>query len=148
MTRYVGVVLLLLVEMSPVSLARKEEPLDQLIARANAARPEQQPDLYMELADRLLKLAIEANKADQPEQFRSHLRDIVKYCDKAHSAAMHANKQLKRTEIRIRRVSTRLQDLKLDVDVDDQPQVQAAIDRLEGFRAELLHSMFGSKSND
>jgi hypothetical protein len=31
------------------------------------------------------------------------------------------------------------------VDPDDQPVVQAAIDKLESFRTELLKSMFGSK---
>jgi len=36
----------------------------------------------------------------------------------------------------------------LNIEADEQPPVQAAIDRLEGFRTELLHSMFGSKSND
>ena len=61
---------------------------------------------------------------------------------------MHSDKRLKHTEIKIRGISNKLRDLKLNVDIDDQPGVQAAIDRLEGFRTELLHSMFGSKNND
>jgi hypothetical protein len=95
-----------------------------------------------------MQLALDANKAGNTEQFRTALQQTVKYCDSAHSSAMHADKHLKRTEIKIREISNRLRDLKLDVDVDDQPAVQAAVDRLEGFRTELLHSMFGSKSND
>jgi hypothetical protein len=61
---------------------------------------------------------------------------------------MHSDKHIKRTEIKIREISNKLRDLKLNVEVDEQPGVQAAVDRLEGFRTELLHSMFGSKNND
>ena len=82
------------------------------------------------------------------EQFRADLQQIVKYSDNAHSAAMHTDKHLKRTEIKIREISNKLRDLKLSVDVDEQAEVQAAVDRLEGLRTELLHSMFGSKNND
>src|SRR5262249_33070267 len=98
--------------------------------------------------DRLLKSASESYKSNNRDQFHGEVDNIVKYCDNAHSAAMHSNKHVKRTEIQIRQISTRLRDMKLNVDVDDQQQIQTAIDRLEGFRTELLHSMFGSKTND
>jgi hypothetical protein len=131
-----------------ISFAAKEESLEQLIARAQAAKPDQQPDLYMQLADRLLKSATESYKNNRREEFHAQLDDIIKYCDSAHSSAMHANKHIKRTEIKIRQIATRLRDIKLNVDVEDQKHVQSAIDRLEAFRTELLHSMFGSKNND
>lgn len=44
-------------------------------------------------------------------------------------------------------MSQRLRDIKLDVDPDDQPSVQSAVDKLEHFRAELFKAMFGL-SND
>src|SRR5690349_11765006 len=115
-----------------------EETLEQLIARADAARPEQQADLYMQVAERELKSATSAYKADKIEDFRSAVQQIVKYSDSAHSAALHTGKHLKPTEIKIRRISIRLRDIKLEVSTDDQPPVQTAIDRLEGFRTELL----------
>lgn len=141
-------VLLCLLAVTSVSFGRKDESIEQMIARADAAKPDQQTDLYAQIAQRELQLAIDAYRASQWEQFRTSLEQTVKYCDSAHSAAMHADKHLKRTEIKIREISNRLRNLKLAVDVDDQPVVQAAIDRLEGFRTELLHNMFGSKSND
>ena len=147
MRRLVGVILLLLAA-GVASFGRAEETLEQLIARADAARPDQQPDLYMQVAERELKSATEASKSDNIEEFREAVQQVVKYSDSAHSAAMHSGKRLKRTEIKIRQIATRLRDVKLNVGADDQPPVQAAIDRLEGFRSELLHSMFGSKSND
>ena len=66
----------------------------------------------------------------------------------AHSAAMRTDKRIKRTEIKIREISNKLRGMKLNVDVDDQPAVQDAIDKLEQFRNELFQSMFGSKSKD
>jgi hypothetical protein len=148
MRKRTGAILVFLLAAAVLSLGRKEETLEQLIARAEAARPDQQSDLFMQVAERELKSATDAYKASQWEQFRGALQDIVKYSDSAHSAAMHSNKRLKHTEIKIREISNKLRDLKLNVDIDDQPGVQAAIDRLEGFRTELLHSMFGSKNND
>ena len=61
---------------------------------------------------------------------------------------MRNNKRIKRTEIKIREISYKLRGMKLNVDVDDQPAVQDAIDKLEQFRNELFQSMFGSKSKD
>jgi hypothetical protein len=148
MTKRPGLILIFLLIAGLTSIAAKEESLEQLIARADAARPDQQPDLYLQVADRLLKSATDSYKTNRRDHFHMEVRDIVKYCDNAHSAAMHSNKHVKRTEIKIRQISTRLRDIKLNVDADDQPQIQTAIDRLEGFRTELLHSMFGSKSND
>lgn len=130
------------------SFARKEETLEQLIARANEARPDQQPDLYMEVAERELKFAVEANKAGQSEALRSALQQIVKYSDSAHTLAMHSDKRLKRTEIKLRAISAKLRDLRGNAEVDDQAPVQAAIDQVEAFRTDLLHAMFGSKHNE
>src|SRR5262249_50078524 len=148
MRSYGAGILILVLLGGLISSAVKEESLEQLIARAQAAKPEQQPDLYMQVADRLLKSATESYKNNRREQFHAQLEDIVKYCDSAHSSAIHANKHVKRTEIKIRQIATRLRDIKLNVDAEDQKQVQSVIDRLETFRTELLRSMFGSKNND
>lgn len=135
--------------ISSVSVfARKEETLDELVARANQARPEQQIDLYMEIAERELKFAVSANTESHNDALHSALQQIVKYSGNAHSAALHADKHLKHTEIKLRGISARLRDLKLNADVEAQPAVQAAIDQIEGFRTELLKALFGSKSND
>jgi hypothetical protein len=148
MRKLVGAILLVLLAAATASFGRSEETIDELIARADAARPDQQPDLYMRVAQRELNSATEAYKADKSEEFRAAVQQIVKYSDSGHSAALHSGKHIKSTEIKIREIAKRLRDIKLNVDADEQPPVQAAIDRLEGFRTELLHSMFGSKSND
>jgi hypothetical protein len=148
MVRFLGAVALLLLALSALSFGKKEETLEQLIARADSAKLDQQPELYVEIAERQLQALASASKDERWEEFRVELQQVVKYCDRAHSAAVQSRKKIKRTEIKIRQISQRLRNLKLDVDADDQPQVQAAVDKLEHFRAELFRSMFGMDGKD
>lgn len=148
MGKYVGTVVLVLLTLTAVGAARKNETLDQLIARADAAKLDDQPKLYIEVAQREFKALNESYSASRWDNFQSELQNVVTYCDKAHTTAIRSRKHVKKTEIEIRKMSERLHDIKLNVEVDDQPKVQAAIDRLETFRTELLASMFGLKGND
>jgi ABC-type oligopeptide transport system substrate-binding subunit len=141
-------ILIFVLSVAVLFFARQQETLPQLMARADAASSGQQADLCMEVAERQVKLAIAAYKANKSDELRDSLQQIVKYADKGHSAAIQSGKRLKHTEIKLRQVALHLRDLKSDVDVDDQPLVQAAVDKLEDFRTEILKNMFGSKSND
>jgi hypothetical protein len=141
-------VFLLLLAASSVCSARQQESIEQLMAKADAASSGQQADLCLEVAERETKLTIEAFKAGRVEDGRASLQQIMKYADKAHSAAIQSGKRLKHTEIKMRQIAGHLRDLKSNVDADDQPIVQAVVDKLEEFRTQILKSMFGSKSND
>ncbi len=147
MRKLVGALLLLALAVGTAALGA-EETTEELIARASVARADQQPDLYMEVAQRELRAATDANKADKDSEFLAAVEQIVKYSDIAHAAAIHSGKHLKNTEIKIREIVLRLRDVKLNVDVDEQPPVQSAIDQMEGFRTELLNGMFGTKKQD
>jgi len=148
MYKRIGTIALMLAVIAGLALAKKEETLEQLAARADSAHADQQPNLCMEVAERALKEGTDAYNANQYVQFRTNLEQVVTYSDKAHAAAMTSKKHVKGTEIKIRKISERLRDLKLNVSYDDEATIQAAIDKLERFRTELLKSMFGSKSND
>jgi predicted HTH domain antitoxin len=129
-------------------LARQEDTVQQLMAKADAASGGQQADLCMEVSEREVKVAVEAFKGNKIDEGRDSLQQIVKYAEKGHSAAMHSGKRLKHTEIKLRQIALRLRDLKSNLEVDDQPLAQATVDKLENFRTEILKSMFGSKKND
>jgi hypothetical protein len=150
MVKYLGAVALVLLVLTGLSSGKKEETVEQLIARADASRPEQQPDLYVEIAERQMKALTESSKGERWEEFRPELQQVVKYCDRAQASAVQSQKKIKRTEIKLRQISQQLRNLKLDVDVDDQPSVQSAVDKLEHFRAALFKAMFGlgNKNND
>jgi hypothetical protein len=147
MIKSVGVFALVLLG-SVYAVARKPETLQEVVARADSAKADQQPKLYMDAAELQHKAATDALKANRRDDFHTDLDDIVRYCDKAHAAAIQSKKHVKDTEIRIRRISSHLKEMKLDADVDEQPTVQKAIDQLEHFRTELLLSLFGGKAND
>jgi len=148
MVKYVGAVALVLVALAVASSGKKQETLEQLIARADAARPDQQPDLYVEIAERQMKSLSNASQGERWAEFRVELADVVKYCDRAQATAIQSKKKVKRTEIKIRQISQRLRNMKLDVNPDDQPSVQAAVDKLEHYRAELFKSMFSIGDKD
>jgi hypothetical protein len=148
MTKRFAVLILLLLTASAACLGKREETDDQLLARAEAAPIEKQSDLFLELSEREMKTALESFSAGRNDEARSALQKMVEHCGRAHQAAIKSRKRLKHTEIKLRKISGRLRDVKMSIDLNSQPQVQAAIDRLEDFRTELLKAMFGSKNND
>lgn len=140
-----AVILMLALMTSGAASARQEETLEQLKARADAARPEQQPELCTQVAERELKLGLDAFKDSKFDEGHAALREMVSYSGKAQAAASSTGKHIKHTEIKIRQFSTRLHDLKMNVGADDQPAIQDAVDKLEEFRTALLQNMFGKK---
>ena len=131
-----------------VCSARQDGSLTELMAKADRASGGQQADLCIEVSGRALKLTIDSYKQEKIEDAHASLDQVVSYADRAHTAAIHSGKKIKHTEIKIREMVARLNDLKADVMAEEQPRVQGAIDKLETFRTELLKSMFGSKSHD
>ena len=144
MKTYIGIILLCLFAAAPVSNASENESLEKLIARADSTQPPH-PDLFLEVADGELKLAIQAYKENKAGAGRAAIQQLADYAGKAQALVLKSDKKLPQTEIKIRRMSTRLRDLKLNVESDEQPAVQSAIDKLEGFRTELLKAMFDLK---
>jgi hypothetical protein len=126
-----------------LALASKQELLQEMIARADAARLEDRPALYVEIAERQLKSADELYTAGKVEDAQVALKDVVTYSEKAHDAAIQSGKRLKNTEIDFRKMAAKLRDIKRNLNFDDQAPVQTAADRLENLRTDLLSHMFG-----
>jgi hypothetical protein len=133
----------LLLAASTLALAAKAETLQEMIAHADAARLEDRPALYIEICEKQLKTADELYNGGKVDDARMALNDVVTYSEKAHDAAIQSEKKLKNTEIAYRKMATKLRDIKRSLNFDDQPPVQAAADRLEILRDDLLSHMFG-----
>lgn len=129
--------------MGTLFAGAKDETVQQLIARANAARIEDQAPLYSAAAEKQLKAADSLYTAGKVGDARDAVEDVVKYSDKASSAAIQSGKKLKNTEISVRRMAAKLRDIKRSLAFEDQSPVQVAIDRLETLRTQLLTKMFG-----
>jgi len=124
------------------SPATKADSLSELKARAESARPEDQPALYMEVADRQLKNADGLYGAGMADEALAAVKDTVAYSEKAHDSALQSGKRLKDTEIALRKLAARLRDIKRTLNFDDQAPVQAAADRIDSLRTDLLNRMF------
>ena len=126
-----------------LAFASKPETLQQLIARAESAKPEDRPALYVEIAERQLQTADELYTAGKVDDARAAVQDVVAYSEKAHDTAIQSGKKLKSTEIIFRKMAAKLRDIKRSLNFDDQAPVQAGADRLENLRTDLLTHMFG-----
>jgi hypothetical protein len=129
-----------------ILLASEPESIEQLKERAAAAKPGNQPKLFLEVAERQFLAATAAYHAGQPDNGKAAAEDVATYCEKAGAAARESRKYLKNTEIRIRDLSRKLDALRRDLSFDDREPVQAAIQRMEKVRTDLLNAMFGPKS--
>ena len=122
-----------------------DESLKALEARAEAARPQDQPALYTEIAERQVVAADHLYNAGRVDDAVAAVKDVVKYSEKARDAAVKTGKRLKQTEIVVRKMAAKLRDVKRSLSFEDQPPVQEAVDHLESVRTDLQAHMFGSK---
>jgi polyhydroxyalkanoate synthesis regulator phasin len=129
--------------ISFLAFAYKTETLQELIARAGSARVEDQPSLYLEIAERQLKSGDELYTSGKVDDARAAVKDVVTYSEKAHDSAIQSGKKLKNAEISFRKMAAKLRDIKRSLNFDDQAPVQAAAERLEALRTDLLSHMFG-----
>jgi len=138
--RFIPLVLLLTAAM--LAAALKEESLQELISRAESARPEDRPSLYVDIMEHQLKDAEHLYHEGKVDEARSAISDIVTYSDKAHDTAIAAPKKIKNTEIALRKIAAKLRDLRRTLNFEDQGPVQAASEHLEQLRTDLLNHMF------
>ncbi|HEY7098409.1 MAG TPA: hypothetical protein VH437_16915 [Terriglobales bacterium] len=146
MPRTSAILVLLLLIFATLLSAKKEETLEELVARAEAAKIESQPDLFIEAAERQLAAAGDAFTAGNSEQGLKAVQDIVTYSDKAGTAADKSGKKLKHTEIALRKMAAKLRDIKRTVEFENQAPIQDAADHLEQLRSNLLNRMFGKEA--
>src|SRR5581483_809252 len=144
MYRFVLIFVLLLLSAAP-SFAGKEETVSDLVKKAEAARVEDRPGLYLRAADLRLKDADQLYTAGKSDEAGAAVNDVVEYSQKAVDAATKTGKKLKNAEITIRKIAARLADIKRTLTFEDQAPVQEAIDRLQHMRTDLLARMSGSK---
>jgi hypothetical protein len=139
-----GFALLLMLACSLAAVAR-EETVDELKAKVGSAKSSDQPKLCLEIARLQLDAAEKSYQGGQLPQAQELLKDVVDYAQKAGDAARQSRKHIKKTEIEVRKMSRRLQDLKPTVDLDSRQPVQDAINRLEHIRTQLLMQMFSER---
>jgi len=124
-----------------------KESLDQLIARAESARPEDRPALYLDIVRQKAEAADKLYNAGDAEAGNTALHDVVIFSKKATDASIDTGKKLKNTEIALRKMTEKFRDIKHTVAFEDQAPIQQTIDELEKMRTDLLSAMFGKKKS-
>jgi hypothetical protein len=133
--------------LAALAFEPKDDTLDQLIARAEAARPEDRPVLYLEIARQKAESADQLYHAGNPDEGNAALQDVVNFSRKASQASIETGKRLKNTEIGLRKMVEKFRDLKRTVAFEDQAPIQQTMDELEKMRTDLLSAMFGKKKS-
>lgn len=124
------------------AIAAKDSTVEELKARLGSTAIGERPHLCLQIAERQLDAANKLFVAAENEQAKAALTDVVAFSELARDYAIQSRKHQKQTEIAVRMMARKLNDLKHTVTHDDQPAVQDAIDRLQRVRDDLLLAMF------
>jgi hypothetical protein len=122
-----------------------DENVDELVARAESARPEDRPALYLEIAKKKAEIADKMYNQGNAEAGNAALQEVRTFSQKATDACIDSGKRLKNTEIALRKMAEKFRDVKRTVAFEDQAPIQQTIDELEKMRTDLLAAMFGKK---
>jgi hypothetical protein len=124
------------------AVAAKDPTIDELKDRLKSANLGDRPRLCIQIAERQLDAATKSFAADERDKAKASLNDVVTFSEQARDYALQSGKHQKQTEIAVRGMTRRLNDLKHMVAHDDQPSIQDAVDHLQRVRDDLLLAMF------
>jgi hypothetical protein len=119
--------------------------VEQIKDEANHAQGGRQAKLAAELAEYLTATAGRQFIQGSTEQAQATVRDILKYAEMAHDAALKSRDQMKQTEIKLRETQRHLEDLRRTLPVDDMPPLVVIEKKIEQFRQDLLDAMFSPR---
>jgi hypothetical protein len=128
---------------APAALGARAEPtIEELKAQIAHADVRDRPALCIRVSERQLDAADRFYAAGDSEEAKADLADVVSFAEMARDYAIQSHKHEKQSEIALRKAARKLANLKHAVSLEDQQQVQTAIDRLEKIRDDLLAAMF------
>jgi hypothetical protein len=126
----------------PANPGNKDASLDELKARIASAKPDDQVQICLTIAERQVGAATDLFHQGKNEDAQADVRDVVTYAGQARDAAGITGHRLKNAEIDVRKMIHKLADVKRSISAEDQAPVQTAIDELEKIRTDLLNKMF------
>jgi hypothetical protein len=121
---------------------RDEQTVEELKARVAAAKIGDRPHLCVQIAEKQLGEADKFYAANDVEKGQAGLTDVVAFSELARDYSIQSHKYQKQTEIAVRSMTRKLNDLLHTLGHDDQVPVRDAINRLQRVRDDLLAAMF------
>jgi hypothetical protein len=122
------------------------ETLTSLKAKADHAHGGEQAKLCLEYARLQLETANGLFTDGQVDKAQAEIREVVEYSRKGADAAASSGKQLKETEIRLRKLEERMHDIGESLAFEDRPPVRQAQDDIEQVRSDLMVKMWGPQA--
>jgi len=139
---WAGTAIFALFVFSASATPTQSATVEELKARLTSARPRDRIELCIQIAERQLEAADKSYSTDEAEKARTALDDVASFAEQARDYSVQFHKRQKQTEIAVRRMVRKLFDIKRAVNHEEQVPVQAAIDRLQRVRDDLLAAMF------
>ena len=136
------VFLLIIVLASAAAHARTEPTVEELKARVSAANVGDKAKICVEIAEKQLAAADKEYTSDEIEKAQTSLTDVVSYSELARDYSIQSHKHQKQTEIAIRSMTRKLNDLLHVVSREEQGPLNDAISHLDRVRDDLLTAMF------
>ena len=133
--------MLAFVTVAGVRSRAAEEPLEKLIAKAEAGG-DKQAELYVDVARRYADQARQHFSAGESDKARDDIKNIVSYAEKARATVGRSEGRIKQTELKMHKLQRRLEEVARATDVDDRPPVAAAVEHVQELRSQLLDLLF------
>ena len=121
---------------------RTESTVEELKARIATAKPSDKVNLCVQVAERRLDEANKLYAASDIQKGQDALADVASFSEQARDYSLQSKKHQKPTEIAMRNMTRKLNNLLHTLGHDDQAAVQDVINRVERVRDDLLSSMF------
>jgi len=121
---------------------RTEPTVDELKARIATAKPSDKVNLCVQVAEKRLDEADKLYAASDIQKGQDALTDVASFSEQARDYSLQSKKHQKQTEIAMRNMTRKLNNILHTLGHDDQAAVQDAINRVERVRDDLLSSMF------
>ncbi len=134
---------LLLFALATITAFGTTEPtVEELKARIASANTADKVNLCVQVAEKSLAEADKLYASSDVEKGQGALVDVVSFSELARDYSIQSKKHQKQTEIAVRGMTRKLNNLLHLLGHDDQAAVKDAINHLERVRDDLLNSMF------
>jgi hypothetical protein len=132
----------LMASVASVAAASEEPSVEQLKTRLAAASIGDRPKICVQIARQQLAESARLYAAADADKAQTALTDVVTYSEQARDYSIQSHKYEKQTEIAVRGMTRKLNDLLHTLTNDEQPAVHDAINHLQRVRDDLLIAMF------
>ena len=123
-----------------------QQTATELKARADSAHGSEQAKLCLEYARLQLESSNALYTAGDVDKAQAQIQEVVEYSRKGALAASAVGKQVKETEIKLRKLAERMHDIGQSLSFEDQPPVREAVDQIQQIRSDLLVRLWGPQA--